>query len=152
MSGKTSNSELADWNALLKSGSLSQAGSQFENWLADQITQAKTNQLHECESSFENNGSTFHVSFGTLSGSGGLCGYALRVHRYEVDSGEDESSLVTRQQWHDIKNRLGGLKLYATFLQKKLVGKEDEAVADKLLNGINGLITHLAQVRRGEPR
>jgi len=57
---------------------------------------------------------------------------------------------VTRQQWHDIKNQLGGLKLYATFLNRKLPLTEDRQTVERMLNGINVLIEHLAKIRRGE--
>lgn len=53
---------------------------------------------------------------------------------------------------HDIKNRLGGLKLYATFLRKKLAQSErpvDELEAlDKLIAGLDGAAEELAYVVR----
>jgi nitrogen-specific signal transduction histidine kinase len=41
---------------------------------------------------------------------------------------------------HDIKNRIGGLKLYATFLKRKLVDQED------LLNVVSKIIASLDQI------
>jgi hypothetical protein len=59
-------------------------------------------------------------------------------------------AIVTRQQWHDIKNHLGGLKLYATYLKRKLPEGEDQEISGKILTGVDALIDKLAKIRRGE--
>lgn len=57
---------------------------------------------------------------------------------------------VTQQAWHDIKNHLGGLKLYATFLRMKLTG-HDEVVretAGKIVVGVDAVVAAIAEARR----
>jgi nitrogen-specific signal transduction histidine kinase len=59
---------------------------------------------------------------------------------------------VARKTWHDIQNQLGGLKLYATFLKRKL-GEADDQVrvtADKIITGIDAVSQSIANARRGE--
>ncbi|HYL99292.1 MAG TPA: hypothetical protein VEZ90_10080, partial [Blastocatellia bacterium] len=133
-------------------------------WVASQIQEAKSNWPRFSQTLIETYGESFDARFQTLTGSGGLFGYALQLNRSPTASPvkdqlanaeqpqSDPATLITREQWHDIKNELGGLKLYATFLRKRHWGSEDLEVVDKLLNGINGLIDHLARIRRGETR
>lgn len=59
---------------------------------------------------------------------------------------------VARKTWHDIQNQLGGLKLYATFLKRKL-GSADEQLretADKIVQGVDAVSQSIANARRGE--
>lgn len=59
---------------------------------------------------------------------------------------------VTQQEWHDIKNQLGGLKLYATFLKKRY-GDEEGLVGEtaaKIVGGIDAVVAAIAAARRGE--
>jgi len=121
-------------------------------WVKSQIDQAQTRQTYASQTVLEDVGRRFVVTFETLRFSGGdLDRYAVVVWP-SASSIPEGSSLVSRQQWHDIKNHLGGLKLYATFLKRKMGETEDRAVVEKLLNGINGLIDHLAQIRGGDPK
>ncbi len=58
---------------------------------------------------------------------------------------------VSQRAWHDIKNQLGGLKLYATFLKMKL-GKEDDLVretSEKIVKGIDAIVVSIAELRSG---
>ncbi|MGH9822253.1 MAG: hypothetical protein ACREDR_03185 [Blastocatellia bacterium] len=133
-------------------------------WMADEIRHAKDRWPHSSRTSIEHNGENFDIRFQTLTGSAGLAGYVLQLDRVPSEYAMKEniretaheppegSTLITRQQWHDIKNELGGLKLYATFLRKRPCTSEDLEVVNKLLSGINGLIDHLARIRRGETR
>ena len=65
---------------------------------------------------------------------------------------EVSPSSVARQTWHDIQNQLGGLKLYATFLKKKLGAADDQVreTADKIVAGIDAVSQTIASARRGE--
>jgi len=151
-------------------------GSDLTSWLAKQIEQARKDKSYAAQSSLEHLGGKVTVRFESLSfpgaaipgrGSPGSDSagnnpeapdrggrderYAVLISRSE-DPIPEGASLITRQQWHDIKNHLGGLKLYATFLKKKLEDGEDQAIVEKLLNGINGLIDHLAQIRGGDAK
>jgi hypothetical protein len=126
-------------------------GSELTKWLTDQIDQARISEFHSAESQLEHLGRRLSVEFETVRFPGLGNRYAVFISSPE-DSTADGSSVITRQQWHDIKNHLGGLKLYATFLKKKLDNIEDLAIVEKLLNGINGLIDHLAQIRGGDAK
>jgi len=123
----------------------------YKNWLSQQINQARKLEAYTAQTSLEHPGGRVSISFKTLSSPGHDNRYAVLISPSE-DSIPEGASLITRQQWHDIKNHLGGLKLYATFLKKKIPDSEDQAIVEKLLNGINGLIDHLAQIRGGESK
>ena len=140
--------------------------SDLTTWLAKQIDQAKAHESYTAESRLEYLGGRVRVRFETLRFPAGdtpredFSGKSISndAKRYAVlispseDRIPEGASLITRQQWHDIKNHLGGLKLYATFLKKKIPDGEDQAIVEKLLNGINGLIEHLAQIRGGDAK
>jgi hypothetical protein len=91
-------------------------------------------------------GASVEVRFASLDGDGG---YALVAAPAEPPP--IHGSLVSQQAWHDIKNQLGGLKLYATFLKMKLAS-QDEMVRDttaKIIGGIDAVVRSIAEVRRG---
>lgn len=69
----------------------------------------------------------------------------------ELPRMEDGDSLVTRKQWHEIKNHVGALRLYATFLKRRMPDGDEREIVDKVLQGINTLIGYLDRIRRGEP-
>jgi nitrogen-specific signal transduction histidine kinase len=76
-------------------------------------------------------------------------GFALVASPSEPPSVDAES--VSQRAWHDIKNQLGGLKLYATFLKMRL-GAQDELVretSEKIVSGIDAIVRSIAEVRRG---
>ena len=59
---------------------------------------------------------------------------------------------ISQRAWHDIKNQLGGLKLFATFLKMK-VGNQDEQIreaTEKIVTAIDAIVKSIAEVRRGE--
>ncbi|HKF57328.1 MAG TPA: hypothetical protein VKJ45_17845 [Blastocatellia bacterium] len=147
-------------------------------WVAKQIADARSNLSHTAQASLEYQGARVSVKFETLtfqdhsdnppsdvapgdeasSHTASVNDNSSRKTRYAVivspieNSIPEGASLITRQQWHDIKNHLGGLKLYATFLKKKTADGDDQAIVEKMLNGINGLIDHLAQIRGGDAK
>jgi hypothetical protein len=124
--------------------------SDLTNWLTKQIDEARKNESYRAQSNLEHQGNNVVVGFETLRFCGHDARYAVLIS--PPDSIPEGASLITRQQWHDIKNHLGSLKLYATFLKKKPPDSQDQAIVEKLLNGINGLIDHLAQIRGGDAK
>jgi nitrogen-specific signal transduction histidine kinase len=63
---------------------------------------------------------------------------------------EEGDSIVTRKQWHEIKNHVGALRLYATFLKRRMPEGDERQIVEKVLQGINTLIGYLDRIRRGE--
>ena len=63
----------------------------------------------------------------------------------------DGDSVVTRKQWHEIKNHIGALRLYATFLKRRMPEGDERQIVEKVLQGVNVLIGYLDRVRRGDP-
>jgi nitrogen fixation/metabolism regulation signal transduction histidine kinase len=125
------------------------ADSMLARWLAEQYLEARRMDDYQTESELEHNGIPLQVRLETLRQHGTPYGIALLLADRSAALG-DGDAIVTRQQWHDIKNHLGGVKLYATFLKRKLADGEDQPIVDKILNGINGLIEQMARIRRGE--
>jgi hypothetical protein len=125
------------------------ADSMLARWLAEHYLKARAMDDYQTESELEHNGIPLQVRLETLRQHGTSYGIALLLAARGAVLG-DGDAIVTRQQWHDIKNHLGGVKLYATFLKRKLADGEDQPIVDKILNGINGLIEQMARIRRGE--
>lgn len=65
---------------------------------------------------------------------------------------EDGDSIVTRKEWHEIKNHIGALRLYATFLKRRMPEGDEREIVDKVLQGVNALIGYLDRIRRGGPQ
>jgi hypothetical protein len=122
--------------------------SDLTRWITDQMQQARFPEYCGARSDISHNGNAVQVRLEALRGSDGLFGYAL--HLTQGPEISEEATPVDRQQWHDIKNHLGSLKLYATFLKKKIPDGETQQIVEKLLNGINSLIEELARIRRGD--
>jgi hypothetical protein len=122
--------------------------SDLTRWITAEMQEARSPGYCGARSDISHNGNAVQVRLEVLRGSGGLFGYAL--HLTQGPEISEEATLVDRQQWHDIKNHLGGLKLYATFLKKKIPDGENLQIVEKLLNGINSLIEELARIRRGD--
>jgi nitrogen-specific signal transduction histidine kinase len=70
--------------------------------------------------------------------------------KLEQDKLEEGDSIVTRKQWHEIKNHIGALRLYATFLKKRMPEGEERQIVEKVLQGVNSLIGYLNRIRRGD--
>ena len=126
-----------------------ESNSLLARWLGEQYIEARESFDYQAECELEHNGKAVHVRLEALRQYGNPYGFALHISDCSPILVEGET-IVTRQQWHDIKNHLGGVKLYATFLKRKLTGGDDQPIVDKILNGINGLIEELARIRRGE--
>lgn len=123
-------------------------------WLTDHINEGRKRGEYFAESRVENGKSHLHVKVESLRNESELYGFAVYLSGDEHDRAplalDEGDAIVTRQQWHDIKNHLGGLKLYATFLKRKLGAGDDQQIVEKMLHGIDVLIEHLAKIRRGE--
>ncbi len=123
-------------------------------WLTDHINEGRKRGAYIAESRLENGDSQLHVRVESLRNDDELYGFAVYLSGGEQDHAplalDEGDAIVTRQQWHDIKNHLGGLKLYATFLKRKLGAGDDQQIVEKMLHGIDVLIEHLAKIRRGE--
>lgn len=119
-------------------------------WLTDQIKRALASEAYDSESTLTEEGG-IQVKIEGLKCRGVLSGFAVHITEEEPGLGEG-AAIVTREQWHEIKNQLGGLKLYATFLGKKLPEGDDRNTVEKILKGVNGLIDELARIRRGGRR
>jgi hypothetical protein len=128
--------------------------SQLTHWLTEQIGLARKRGEHYAESTVQNGSCELTVRLESLRRDSELYGFAVYISSPAAGGpalGEGDA-IVTRQQWHDIKNHLGGLKLYATFLKRKLPAGDDQQTVEKMLSGIDGLIDHLAKIRRGEAK
>jgi hypothetical protein len=123
-------------------------GSAITVWISRQIEQARGQTFH-AQSNIAIDGQVVGAKFETLTRAEGLFGYGVELSACGLQVSEGDA-VVGRQQWHDIKNHLGGLKLYATFLNKKIPEGDDRQIVEKLLKGINSLIDHLARIRRGD--
>jgi hypothetical protein len=121
-------------------------------WLTIQFDKARKQESDGAQSTVDDPGwGRMNVKFETLRFLNEDSRYAVLISEPH-DSMPEGASVITRQEWHDIKNHLGGLKLYATFLKKKIPDREDQDIVEKLLKGINGLIDHLAQIRSGDAK
>jgi len=128
-------------------------------WIAEQIADARQSNHYWSETTLElsdEQSCPSFVRFETLSLGGDLRGFAVHIFPKGVHGSmraiSEGDAVVTKQQWHDIKNRLSVLKLYATLLRKSLPEGEDRNTAEKLLNGIDTLTRELAGIRRGDDR
>jgi hypothetical protein len=70
----------------------------------------------------------------------------------DADPPAVDGSQVSQQAWHDIKNQLGGLKLFATFLKIKLANQDEQIreTTEKIVGSIDAIVKSIADVRRGE--
>jgi hypothetical protein len=128
--------------------------SAITSWLTEHLSEARKRGDYYAESGLESEGLKLFACIETLMNEGEIFGYALHFLPDGAPGGRraicEGDAVVTRQQWHDVKNHLGGLKLYATYLKRKLPEGEDQQIAEKILNGVDTLIDNLAKIRRGE--
>jgi hypothetical protein len=127
--------------------------SAITRWLTDHLGQARREGDYYIEHQLENGGGLLSLRLESLLCDQELYGFALTLAPAQSASEarlEEGDSVVYRKQWHEIKNYIGALKLYATFLTKKLPDGDEKQTIEKMLAGINGLIDYLARIRRGE--
>jgi nitrogen fixation/metabolism regulation signal transduction histidine kinase len=80
--------------------------------------------------------------------SGDAAGFVLVASPAEPPAPSPDG--VTQRAWHDIKNQLGGLKLYATFLKMKFGGQDEllRETAEKIVGGVDAVVVAIAEARR----
>jgi nitrogen-specific signal transduction histidine kinase len=120
--------------------------SALSHWISAQMEQGVEEKGTGASSDISHNGEILRVKMECLKNAGELFGYALHLSPQP----QDQSTKWERERWHDIKNHVGSLKLYATFLQKKLPDGEDKQVVERLLKAIDTLAEQLARIRRGD--
>ena len=129
-------------------------GSEVTDWLTHHLNEARKQGNYYVESQLENGSNPLFIRLESLKCNEEIFGFALTVapggSRPISKTLEDGDAVVYRKQWHEIKNHIGALKLYATFLTKKMAEGDERQTVEKMLNGINGLIDYLAKIRRGE--
>ena len=130
--------------------------SAITRWLTNHLGQARREGDYFVESHVETGNGLLHIRLESLMCDQELYGFALTLAPTQPPATgerlEDGDSVVYRKQWHEIKNYIGALKLYATFLTRKLPEGDERQTIEKMLNGINSLIDYLARIRRGETK
>jgi len=130
--------------------------SAITRWLTDHLGQARREGDYLAETEVEFGDGLLQVHLESLMCDQELYGFALKLASVKPQAVgadlEDGDSVVYRKQWHEIKNYIGAMKLYATFLTRKLPEGEERQTIEKMLNGINSLIDYLARIRRGETK
>ncbi len=130
--------------------------SNITEWLTEQISRARKQENYSAESNLHDGARPILVRLDSLRRGGELYGFALQIIGREAKpcgiALEEGDAVVYRRQWHEIKNHIGAMKLYATFLTRKLPEGDERDTVEKMLNGINTLIEYLAQIRRGEAK
>jgi len=123
-------------------------------WLTEHLNEARRKVDYYAESSLEDGNQIVFLRLESLKCDGELYGFALQVvpggSRPKERALEEGDAVVYRKQWHEIKNHIGALKLYATFLTRKMAEGDERQTVEKMLNGINVLIDYLAKIRRGD--
>ncbi|HEY6329138.1 MAG TPA: hypothetical protein VI756_07365 [Blastocatellia bacterium] len=120
--------------------------SDLTHWIAAQMQHAGQDNDRGASSDISHNGEVLNVKLECLKNGGELFGYAL----FLSPQLQGQGMLADQERWHDIKNHIGSLKLYATFLLKKLPDSEDKQVVERLLKAIDTLADELARIRRGD--
>jgi hypothetical protein len=130
--------------------------SAITRWLTDHLGQARREGDYFVESQVETGEGLLYVRLESLMCDQELYGFALTLSPVVAPTTgerlEEGDSVVYRKQWHEIKNYIGAMKLYATFLTRKLPEGDERQTIEKMLNGINSLIDYLARIRRGESK
>ncbi|HEX8183828.1 MAG TPA: hypothetical protein VF747_03730, partial [Blastocatellia bacterium] len=125
--------------------------SDITHWLTEQLNQARRKIDYYAEGSLEAGSRMVFLRLESLKCDDELYGFALQVlpggPRAKEHALEEGDAVVYRKQWHEIKNHIGALKLYATFLTRKMQEGDERQTVEKMLNGINVLIDYLAKIR-----
>jgi hypothetical protein len=128
--------------------------SDITRWLTEHLNQARRKIDYFAESSLESGPRMVFLRLESLKCDGELYGFALHIFPSgppaKACALEEGDAVVYRKQWHEIKNHIGALKLYATFLTRKMQEGDERQTVEKMLNGINLLIDYLAKIRRGD--
>jgi nitrogen-specific signal transduction histidine kinase len=129
-------------------------GSSINSWLEERISEARNKDEYSAETSVDNGTGRFFVKLDALKRDDELYGFALQVlpvmQNAAAGALRDGDSVVERKQWHEIKNHVGALKLYATFLKRKMPEGDERQIVEKIFNAVNDLIGYLDRIRRGD--
>jgi hypothetical protein len=128
--------------------------SSITRWVSSEITGAAKQKGYYTETVLKDGPARVFARLDSLERDGESYGFALQLYpagakssRFELKEGD---SIVNQKQWHEIKNYIGALKLYATFLTRRMEDGDERQTVEKMLNGINTLIDYIAKIRRGE--
>ena len=122
-------------------------------WLTEHMELARHYETCSYKSILHDDDQLLTARLDTLKREKEIFGFAIHIlpnHPGVERLLSEGDSVVTRQQWHDLKNHLGGLKLYATLLNRKLHQGGDLEIVEKMLSGINAMIERVAKIRKGE--
>jgi len=129
-------------------------GSAANLWLDDCLRKARGRDTYSAETSLESGDTRLFVKLDSLMRGHELYGFVLQIFPVAISEDKcvlkDGDAIVERRQWHEIKNHVGALKLYATFLKRKLPEGDERRTVEKIFSGVNALISYLDRVRRGE--
>ncbi|HSB10744.1 MAG TPA: hypothetical protein VLM38_14750 [Blastocatellia bacterium] len=129
-------------------------GAAINGWLDERIREARGHDEYSAETWLENGDARLFVKLESLRRDDELYGFAVQISPSSTSEAlsalRDGDSIVERAQWHEIKNHVGALKLYATFLKRKMAEGDERRTVEKIVNGVNALIGYLDRVRRGE--
>jgi hypothetical protein len=126
------------------------AGSpKMREWVAVALERAREDGVADTCVVLEDDGVAHDVAVVPLEGPDGAA-FAVVTSRSDVAAIAPHE--VSQKAWHDIKNQLGGLKLYATFLRRRFVGDDELAheTVGKIVSGIDAVVEAIAAARRGE--
>jgi hypothetical protein len=128
--------------------------SEVTEWLTHHMKEARKQGDYYIQTYLENGSNPIIIRLESLKCDEEIFGFALTLAPEPAgpsrESLQEGDAIIYRKQWHEIKNHIGALKLYATFLTKKMAEGDERQTVEKMLNGINGLIEYLAKIRRGE--
>ncbi len=127
--------------------------STINRWFKERIREARERDGYVAETRLENGNGALLVRLESLRSDRGLYGFALQLSPLTVSEAapalREGDSIVARRQWHEIKNHIGALKLYATFLKRKMPEGDERRIVEKIFTGVNALISYLDRIRRG---
>ena len=132
--------------------------SAVNQWFMDRIHEASNSADYSAEANLdlEEEGTHVFVRVDSLNCENERYRFALQLCPTEpelsVQKLGDGDSIVTRKQWHEIKNHIGALRLYATFLKRRMPEGDERQIVEKVLQGVNALIGYLDRIRRGDPQ
>lgn len=145
----------------INAGDMLGVNSAVNRWFLERMQEAGELADYSAEADLEDGESHVFVRLDSLKCENELYRYALQLCPDQTARStrdvpklpriEDGDSIVTRKEWHEIKNHVGALRLYATFLKRRMPEGDEREIVDKVLQGINTLIGYLDRTRRGEP-
>lgn len=133
-------------------------GSSINSWFRECAQEASQQDEYCAEANLDlgNGSGRVFVKLESLRRGNELYGFALQLCPNVPDSTSfapgEGGSVITRKEWHEIKNHIGALRLYATFLKRKMPDGDERLIVEKMLSGVNALIGYLDKIRRGDSR